>query len=415
MINREIGVGSTSSPTELFRSMQPRGRGTTSPTPGTSSAIPSATKLYRRSREVPYPDVVIRQMWPPRVIDSPGGITCEYFGWEESRIPRSMADDFNCYLSGVGVMSTFVADVLRDSGVDIPVRVVGIGVPPHDPDATVEAPELGALRKTRFLHVSSAFPRKGIDVLLQAYFAAFGGSDDVTLILKTFPNPHNEVADQLKKMRAAHPSPPDVRWIDRDLEDDEIMGLYNLAHCYVHPARGEGFGLPVAEAMSAGVPVITLAYSGLADFVSDETATTIAFELEPARTHFEVPDSVWAEPDVGELTDAMRRYYDEPERAEIKQKAARARELIGREILVGRRLRAVGLVHREPGDLRTEPPRRHGVDLEHPLRSRREHPPYRRQRRRIRGFRDLREQRRRAHRSRSGPRGLPHLGEPVGP
>ena len=76
-----------------------------------------------------------------------------------------------------------------------------------------------------------------------------------------------------------------------------IQGLYNLAHCYVHPARGEGFGLPVAEAMAAGVPVISSAYSGLADFVSDETASTIPFQLEPAETHFEIPDSVWAEPD----------------------------------------------------------------------------------------------------------------------
>ena len=50
---------------------------------------------------------MIRQMYPPRVIDSPGAITIEYFGWEESLIPRKMADDFNQYLNGVGVMSEF--------------------------------------------------------------------------------------------------------------------------------------------------------------------------------------------------------------------------------------------------------------------------------------------------------------------
>ena len=88
----------------------------------------------------------------------------------------------------------------------------------------------------RFVHISSAFPRKGVDVLLDAYFSTFSNSDDVTLVLKTFPNPHNEVGDLLKQMRAAHPSPPDVRWIDRDLDAEEIMGLYNLADCYVHPA-----------------------------------------------------------------------------------------------------------------------------------------------------------------------------------
>ncbi len=126
-----------------------------------------------------------------------------------------------------------------------------------DPAATVDAPELEALKGFTFLHISSAFPRKGVDVLLEAYFDAFDSRSDVSLILKTFPNPHNEVEGILERLRAGHPNPPDVRWIDRDLEDREIEALYGLADCYVHPARGEGFGLPVAEAMAAGVPVIS--------------------------------------------------------------------------------------------------------------------------------------------------------------
>jgi len=201
-------------------------------------------------------------MWPPRVIDTPGGITCEYFGWEESRIPSPMVEDFNRYLDGVGVMSKFVRDVLRESGVNIPICVVGNGVDPHDFDASIQAPELDDLRAFSFLHVSSAFPRKGVDILLDAYFSTFDGSSDVSLILKTFPNPHNEVGELLQSLRSQHPNPPDVRWINRDIDEHELKGLFNLAGCYVHPARGEGFGLPIAEAMAAGVPVIAPSYSG---------------------------------------------------------------------------------------------------------------------------------------------------------
>ena len=95
-------------------------------------------------------------------------------------------------------------------------------------------------------------PRKGVDVLLEAYFDAFDDRSDVSLVLKTFPNPHNEVAQLLARLRAGHAHPPDVRWIDRDFDDEQLQGLYRLADCYVHPARGEGFGLPVAEAMAAG-------------------------------------------------------------------------------------------------------------------------------------------------------------------
>jgi hypothetical protein len=107
-----------------------------------------------------------------------------------------------------------------------------------------------------------------------------------------------------------------------------IQGLYNLADCYVHPARGEGFGLPVAEAMAAGVPVISVAYSGLADFVSDETACTLPFRLEPAETHFEVPYSLWAEPDGAELVRQLRAHTEDADSREVAERVRRARDLV---------------------------------------------------------------------------------------
>jgi len=328
VMNRRLALGLDGSAGQAVSIYATEGPGDYRPDPADLARYPAATALYERSSEVPFPDVVLRQMWPPRVIDTPGGITCEYFGWEESRIPRAMVDDFNRYLDGVGVMSRFVRDVLRDSGVDIPIRVVGNGVEAPDPEATVDAPELADLRGFTFLHISSAFPRKGVDVLLEAFFAAFDGRSDVSLILKTFPNPHNRVAEIITALRARHASPPDVRWIDRDLDQRELEGLYNLADCYVHPARGEGYGLPVAEAMAAGVPVISVAYSGLADFVSEETAVTIPYRIEPAQTHLDVPDSVWAEPDGEALAEAMRRLADDPDDPEVADRVGRARDLI---------------------------------------------------------------------------------------
>lgn len=40
------------------------------------------------------------------------------------------------------------------------------------------------------------------------------------------------------------------------IEKDELVCLYNLASVYIQPSFFEGFGLPVLEAMSCGVPVI---------------------------------------------------------------------------------------------------------------------------------------------------------------
>ena len=39
------------------------------------------------------------------------------------------------------------------------------------------------------------------------------------------------------------------------LDDADIEGLWRLAACFAFPTRGEGFGLPLVEAMQRGVPV----------------------------------------------------------------------------------------------------------------------------------------------------------------
>lgn len=41
------------------------------------------------------------------------------------------------------------------------------------------------------------------------------------------------------------------------MADDELWAAYHLARCVIFPSLNEGFGLPVAEALASGTPVIT--------------------------------------------------------------------------------------------------------------------------------------------------------------
>jgi glycosyltransferase involved in cell wall biosynthesis len=166
---------------------------------------------------------------------------------------------------------------------------------------------------------------------LRAYFERFTGGDDVTLVLKTFPNPHNDVGELLARLRAEWPNPPDVRWIDRDLPDDQLTALYNIASCYVHSARGEGFGLPVAEAMLAEVPVIAVAHGGLADFCDDSTVRTVPFTIEPANSHVSVLGSMWAEPDPVVLGDHLRAEFEGADPQRRGERVRRAKQVIESE------------------------------------------------------------------------------------
>ena len=53
-----------------------------------------------------------------------------------------------------------------------------------------------------------------------------------------------------------------------NIENSRLNILYNEAHCLVYPSWYEGFGIPVAEAMKAGCPVIALNRSSIPEIAS---------------------------------------------------------------------------------------------------------------------------------------------------
>ena len=293
---------------------------------------PHARRLWEKSKEVPYPDIIIRNMYPPRVADVTGGLNFQAFGWEESTIPNNYIDNFNKYLSGIGTMTDYVTDILIENGIKIPVKTMGIGVQLVSDFEQLKPYSLKTKKGTKFLHISSAFPRKGVDVLLEGYFDAFTRDDDVCLVLKTFPNPHNNVKEILNELQSRYPKAPEVEWINCDLSEKELNRLYKAADCYVQVARGEGFGLPVAEAMLAKIPVIVSANSGMADFCNEENALLVDFEQMPASTHVTKNGSgkisMWFEPKKEDLVLQLRNFTFEREKLHLDEKVQNAHELI---------------------------------------------------------------------------------------
>jgi glycosyltransferase involved in cell wall biosynthesis len=59
---------------------------------------------------------------------------------------------------------------------------------------------------------------------------------------------------------------PHVTWLGR-VEDEELAALYRGARCLVYPSLYEGFGIPAAEALAAGTPVVTSAGTAVAEVV----------------------------------------------------------------------------------------------------------------------------------------------------
>lgn len=271
------------------------------------STNPDLAEMHHRVNAWPHDkvDALSRNLYPPRVNDMTNGLNLlHHYAWEESGFPGEWATNFNNHLSAMTCLSEHVEKVMIDNGVKTPMAISGCGVDHWEQIELNQALRVEA-RSFRFLHVSSCFARKGIDVLLDAYGKAFTSTDDVTLIVKTFPNPHNEIHALLAECRSKINGYPHVVVLEEDLSESQLKSLYQQCNVLVAPSRAEGFGLPIAEAMLSGLPVITTKWGGQLDFCSEETAWMIDFTFARADTHFSLFGSAWAEPNVDMLAGTM--------------------------------------------------------------------------------------------------------------
>lgn len=123
---------------------------------------------------------------------------------------------------------------------------------------------LGLDSRPLVLSVAAKRPHKNLARLIEAV-ASIPAQRRPQLVIPGYPTPYEDDLRDLAVRLGVRDDTTLLGWI----EPEELEGLYSEAACLVCPSLHEGFGLPVLEAMSRGLPVACSARGALAEVAGD--------------------------------------------------------------------------------------------------------------------------------------------------
>ncbi|MDB6031237.1 MAG: hypothetical protein JWM16_1575, partial [Verrucomicrobiales bacterium] len=302
------------------------------------TTVPELQQMARRMKAQPprQADVTVRHGWPPRWDAPATGQWVVIQPWEFGSLPADWVSQLS-RVDEAWVPSEYVRRVYVDSGVHPDkVKVVPNGVDSVLFHPAAQPMALTTKKKFKFLFVGGTIRRKGPDVLLDAFLQSFTSADDVCLVIKDFGGDTiyaGQTFEAQIKAAQARPNAPEILYLTEEMLPSQIAGLYTACDCLVHPYRGEGFGLPVLEAMACGLPVVVTAGGATDDFATDE----FAYRVEATRKAIgpvigDLPlahNGWWLESSALTVGKAMREIFENQEAA--KEKGLRASEYVRRE------------------------------------------------------------------------------------
>ena len=100
------------------------------------------------------------------------------------------------------------------------------------------------------LTVSTLHPHKGLDTLLQAFSRFLRDLPGYRLVIAGLRGFHTQAIERLRDDLGLTAAVEFTGWIPRA----ELYDLYSRAAAFLYPSTFEGFGMPVLEALAAGIP-----------------------------------------------------------------------------------------------------------------------------------------------------------------
>ena len=249
--------------------------------------------------------------------------------WELEEIPEEWCKCFP-YVDEVWAPANFTADAIRKKS-PVPVTMIPYGIEAKT-DEKFDRAYFG-LPKDRFLFLcmydtNSTMARKNPRAVVNAFKQAFDKDDlSVGLVIKL----NNPTDHDMAILKADLEGYQNITLINRILSKTEVNSLIADCNVFVSLHRSEGFGLVMAEAMYLGVPCIATGWSANVDFMNRENSCLVdyGFVSVGENYHLATADQRWADPNIDQAADYMKRLSSDP--AYYQQKAKSGKQFIREE------------------------------------------------------------------------------------
>ncbi len=132
------------------------------------------------------------------------------------------------------------------------------------------------IKKPYLLYVGTLEPRKNIERLIDAYFLFSKETDGYQLVIAGNKGwMYDAIFEKVKNLSMEN----NVIFTGY-ITEEEKKSLYENASLFLYPSLYEGFGMPIAEAMSLGVPVICSNTSAMPEVGGEAAVLVNPFDIK---------------------------------------------------------------------------------------------------------------------------------------